>query len=75
MDKLLLRKRSSIKTLCAKLKQRMGLEHSRHHAPLNAFVHLLSCWAAYPLDQPKVNIGTVAIPDLSWAEFKTGVGF
>ncbi len=37
----------------------MGLEHSRHRSPLNAFAQIFSSLA-----QLKVNIGTVAIPNL-----------
>ena len=57
LDKLLLRKSSIIETLFAKLKPGMGLEHSRHRSPLNAFAQILSSLA-----QPKVNIGTATIP-------------
>ncbi len=64
LDKLLLRKPSSIKTLLAKLKSRMKLERSRHRSPRNVFIWILSCRVAYSLDQPKVNIGTVVIPNL-----------
>ncbi len=56
LDKLLLRKSSIIETLFAKLKREMGLEHSRHRSPLNAFAQILSSLA-----QPKVNIGTATI--------------
>ena len=41
LDRLLLRKRSSIKTLFAKLRSGMGLEHSRHRSPINTFVQIL----------------------------------
>ncbi len=41
LDRLLPRKRSSIKTLLAKLRSGMGLEHSHHRSPINAFVQLL----------------------------------
>ncbi len=53
------RKRSIIETLLSRLNPGMGWEHSRHRSPLNAFVQILSCLAAYSLAQPKVNIGTV----------------
>ncbi len=49
LDKRLPRKRSSIETLFATLRSEMGLEHSRHCSPINGFVHLLSCRAAYSL--------------------------
>ena len=65
LDKLLLRKRSIIETLFDKLKSGMGLEHTRHRSPIHAFVHILSCLAAYSLAKAKINMGTVAIPDLS----------
>ena len=43
----------------AKLNSSMGLEHARHHSPINALVHvILPCLAAYALSQPKVNIAT-----------------
>ncbi len=60
LDKLLLRKSSIIETLFAKLKPGMGLEHSRHRSPLNAFAQILSSLA-----QPRVNIGTATIPLIS----------
>ena len=41
----------------------MGLEHTRHRSPVNTLVHILSCLAAYTLAQPKVNIGTIGIPN------------
>ena len=41
LDSLLLRKRSSIKPLFAKLRSGMGLEHSRHRSPINTFVRIL----------------------------------
>ncbi|MXY62484.1 MAG: hypothetical protein F4Y87_03400, partial [Synechococcus sp. SB0665_bin_28] len=41
LDKVLLRKRSIIETLFAKLKSSMGLEHTRHRWPINALVHIL----------------------------------
>ena len=48
----------------AKLKSGMKLEPSRHRSPRNVFIPILSCRAAYSLDQPKVHIGTVVIPNL-----------
>ena len=62
--KLLLRKRSIIETLFDKLRSHMGLEHSRHRSPANAFVHILSCIAAYVLAQPKVKMGNIVVPDV-----------
>ena len=49
LDKIMLRKRFIIETLFDKLKSSMGLEHTRHRSPTNAFVHILSCLAAYIL--------------------------
>ncbi len=43
MDKPLLRSRFIVETLFGKLKSEMGLEHTRHRSPTNAFVHILSC--------------------------------
>ncbi len=61
-DKLLLRKRFIIETLFDKLKSDMGLEHTRHRSPTNAFVHVLSCLAAYMLGKNKVKMTNVAYP-------------
>ena len=58
MDKMLLRKRFVVKTLFGKLKSKMGLEHSQHRSPTNAFLHILSCLAAYMPDKNKVSIKT-----------------
>lgn len=54
MDKLLLRKRFIIETLFDKLKSAMGLEHTRHRSPTNAFVHIISCLAAYAITPNKI---------------------
>ncbi len=43
----------------------MGLEHTRHRFPIHAFLPILSCLAAYSLDEAKVNMATVTIPHLS----------
>jgi hypothetical protein len=56
IDKLLLRKRFIIETLFDKLKSEMGLEHTRHRSPINAFVHILSCLAAYTLGKRKIAV-------------------
>ena len=64
LHKLLRRKRSIIETLFDKLKSHMGLEHSRHRSAANAFVHILSCIAAYVLAQPKVKMGKIVVPDV-----------
>ena len=65
LDKLLLRKRSIIETLFDKLKSGMRLEHTRHRSPIHAFLHILSCLAAYSLAEAKGNMATVTIPHLS----------
>ena len=62
-DKLLLRKRFIIETVFDKLKTSMGLEHSRHRSPANAFVHILSCVAAYILGKTKVKMGPITVPE------------
>ena len=54
--KLLLRKRFIVETLFDKLKSEMGLEHTRHRSPTNAFVHVLSCLAAYMLGKNKIKM-------------------
>ena len=59
LDKLLLRKRFIIETLFDRLKSQMGLEHTRHRSPINAFVHILSCLAAYTLGKTKVSMSAV----------------
>ena len=64
LDKILLRKRFIIETLFDKLKSGMGLEHTRHRSPTNAFVHVLSCIAAYVLAQLKVKMGKIVVPDV-----------
>ena len=62
LDKLLLRKRFIIETLFDKLKLQMGLEHTRHRSPVNAFVHILSCLVACTLGKAKVKMKDVAYP-------------
>lgn len=62
MDKLLLRKRFIVETLFDKLKSDMGLEHTRHRSPTNAFVHILSCLAAYILGKTKIKMKGIAYP-------------
>ena len=61
-DKVLLRKRFVIETLFDKLKSDMGLEHTRHRSPTNAFVHILSCLKAYILGTRKVAMKGVPYP-------------
>jgi len=52
----LLRKRFIIETVFDKLKSQMGIEHSRHRSPTNAFIHLMSCLTAYSLSKNKPKI-------------------
>jgi len=56
-DKILLRKRSVIESVFDILKNRMGLEHTRHRSPTNFLVHTLSCLVAYQLrtNKPKIR--------------------
>ena len=61
--KVLLHKQFSIATLFEVLKSTMGLETTRHHFPISALIHILSCLAAYILAKSKVKIGTAAIPN------------
>ena len=62
LDKVPLGKCFIMETLLDKLKSTTGLEHSRHRSPIPAFVHMVSCLAAYTLAQPKVNMGNIPIP-------------
>lgn len=62
LDKILLRKRFIIETLFDKLKSEMGLEHTRHRSPTNAFVHILSCLVAYTLGKTKIRMKDIAYP-------------
>lgn len=56
-DKILLRKRSVIESVFDILKNRMGLEHTRHRSPINFLVHTISCLVAYQLrtNKPKIR--------------------
>jgi len=56
-DKILLRKRSVIESVLDILKNRMGLEHTRHRSPINFLVHTISCLVAYQLrtNKPKIK--------------------
>jgi len=56
LDKWLLRKRFIIETVFGVLKKDMGLEHTRHRSPVNAFVHILSCLVAYSINNTKPQI-------------------
>ena len=55
IDKKLLRKRFLIETVFGMLKINMSLEHSRHRSPINAFVSILACLAAYSFKTNKPN--------------------
>ena len=61
-DKMLLRKRFIVETLFDKLKSEMGLEHTRHRSPTHAFVHVLSCLAAYMIGKNKGAMKGVPYP-------------
>lgn len=54
-DKVNLRKRSLIESVFNVLKNRMGLEHTRHRSPINYLVHLLACVAAYSIEKSPLN--------------------
>ncbi len=71
LDRLLLRKPSIIELSLPK--SGMGLEHSRRHSPINAFVPILSYLAAYSLTQNKDNIGIVHMSTLSSTLSRTEV--
>jgi transposase len=58
IDKILLRKRFIIETTFGLLKGNMGLEHSRHRSPVNAFVHILATRVAYCFRSKKPKIKT-----------------
>jgi len=57
-DKLLHRKRFLVETVFDVLKCSMGLEHTRHRSATNAFVHILSCLAAYILGKAKPSMNS-----------------
>src|SRR5215210_5264367 len=59
-DKIMLRKRFVIETVLDILKCEMGLDHSRHRAPVNAMVHVLSCLVAYAFRPGKPSISLTA---------------
>lgn len=59
-DKVNLRKRSLIESVFNVLKNRMGLEHTRHRSPINYLVHLLACVAAYSIKKSPLNINKIA---------------
>ena len=58
LDKILLRKRFIIETVLDTLKSTLGLEHSRHRSPVNAFVHIFSCIVAYGFKTTKPKLNT-----------------
>jgi len=55
-DKVLLRKRSVIKTINDELKNICYIEHSRHRSPANFIINLLSALAAYSFFPKKPGI-------------------
>ena len=57
VDKSMLRKRFIIETIFGVMKTDFNLEHSRHRAPVNAFVNILACLVAYSYktDKPKIK--------------------
>lgn len=55
-EKILLRKRNLIETVFDYLKNKMGIEHTRHRSAINAFVHILSCIISYSLKELKASI-------------------
>ena len=62
IDKILLRKRFIIQTTFGLLKNSLGLEHSRHRSPHNAFVYVLSTLFAYSFKKHKPKIKTNLLP-------------
>ena len=50
-DKILYRKRSFVETVIGFLKERMGIEHSRHRSPINAFTSIIGALVSYSLMQ------------------------
>ena len=65
LDKLLLRKRSIIEILCAKLRWGMGVGAQPPPTSHQCLRPYPPCLAAYTLAQSRANIGTVCIPNLS----------
>jgi len=55
-DKKLLRKRSLIEAVFNILKNRMGLEHSRHRSPINFLVHVLACVTSYAISKYSLKL-------------------
>lgn len=56
MDKILLRKRSIIETINDQLKNISQIEHTRHRAPCNFLINLLSGLIAYQFKEKKPSI-------------------
>jgi hypothetical protein len=54
-EKLMLRKRSLIKSVFNILKNSMNLEHSRHRSPVNFLVHILACLTSYSIKKSNLN--------------------
>ena len=58
IDKIRLRKRTLIEAVNDQLKKICQIERSKHHSPINAFVHLLAGLKAYTWQEKR--------PALSW---------
>ncbi|SPR13649.1 transposase [Orientia tsutsugamushi] len=50
-DKLLLNKRSLIKSVFNVLKKHMHLEYTRHRSPLNFFIHIIASLTSYSISK------------------------
>lgn len=55
-EKILLRKRSIIETVFGYLKDRLGIEHTRHRSPVNFLVHIFSTLIFYSMKSKKPSI-------------------
>ncbi len=63
-DKLLLRKRANIETICDQLKNICQIEHSRHRSPVNVLVNLVAGLIAYCYQpkKPSLNLDPYRLP-------------
>lgn len=50
-DKILLRKRVLIESVLNVLKNKQGLEHTRHRSPINFLVHIIACIVGYAVSK------------------------
>ncbi|KJW06706.1 transposase DDE domain protein [Orientia tsutsugamushi str. UT144] len=65
-DKRLLNKRSLIQSVFFNiLKKHMHLEHTRHHSPLNFFVHIISSLASYSISKLNPNLVSSSFSSLN----------